>query len=302
MDFDGDGDTDIISGSFPGELFVFRRGDDGQFAAPEVIENKHGGTRLRGRDGNRPSSCYNATVFLHDWDGDGDGDLLVGRNNRLLVSNEGTLANPVFGAAEPLQLDGNAIPRGFIQPVVADWDNDGRDDLLAGSGYDIVWYRNMSQKGPPVLAAPKILVPASAVKAFGSSRRHDEPVKLPDAPALATGICVADFNGDGSPDLLLGDYFAERVQFPEPTAEQLAMMAKAGATRASLSSGLQLMRMRAPEDEARQERIERYRKAVDDWRVWHAATNAAKEFRAKRYVRHGWVWLYSRVAVQDDAP
>ena len=42
--------------------------------------------------------------------------------------------------------------------------------------------------------------------------------------------------------------------------------------------------------------------AVDQWRVWRAATTASNRYDARQYIRHGSVWLYERVAVADDTP
>jgi hypothetical protein len=42
VDLDGDGYADIISGSWPGELFLFRGLPGGKFAAPEMLKDKDG--------------------------------------------------------------------------------------------------------------------------------------------------------------------------------------------------------------------------------------------------------------------
>ena len=40
MDLDGDGHLDILSGSWPGELFLFRGGKGRTFAAPVKLKDK----------------------------------------------------------------------------------------------------------------------------------------------------------------------------------------------------------------------------------------------------------------------
>ena len=57
-----------------------------------------------------------------------------------------------------------------------------------------------------------------------------------------------------------------------------------------------------PANETRPQRIERYRTGIDQWRQRQAATADSSEYDAKRLVRHGWVWLYERVAVEKDTP
>ncbi len=42
MDLDGDGRRDILSGSWPGELFLFRGRADVSFGAAEMIKDKNG--------------------------------------------------------------------------------------------------------------------------------------------------------------------------------------------------------------------------------------------------------------------
>ncbi len=285
VDFDGDGRSDILTGSFmEGGLYLFRRNKDGTFAAAEVLENKQGKVRM-----GRRFPAYNSTVFLHDWDGDGDGDLVIGKHVRCLVLNEGTRQQPVFGDAVRLEIAGEPIGRGLVAPSVADWDGDGRDDLLAGRGNDIVWYRNTGKKGHPAFQKPKILIARD-----GWSSRRDRPGD--GKPSRPQAICAADFNGDGRLDLLLGDhYFVKRSL----TDEQLAQIAETSETARSLRTECGSLIRKHPENETREERSERFRRALRMWRElaeipW---THGGLGDRAD-YKRHGSVWFYERIAVK----
>ena len=42
MDLHGDGNLDLISGSWPGEIFIFRGGAGRTFAPPEMVKDKWG--------------------------------------------------------------------------------------------------------------------------------------------------------------------------------------------------------------------------------------------------------------------
>jgi hypothetical protein len=66
VDFDDNGRTDVLSGSWPGELYIFRRNEDGTFAEGETLKDKDG----------KPIHTGNAsTVFAVDWNGNGCLDL-----------------------------------------------------------------------------------------------------------------------------------------------------------------------------------------------------------------------------------
>ena len=207
MDFDGDGRLDILSGSWPGELYVFRGTEDG-FAAGEILKNKEG----------EPINVGSAAaVFASDWEGDDDLDLLVGtiEGHVHRISNEGTAGSPAWGEAVRLQADGEDIKvdHGDAGPFVADWDGDQLQDLVVGAGSGaVVWYRNTGSREAPEFAAAKTLVPD------GDSRQSSDA----DAPSRGTRskVCVADYNGDGRLDLLVGDFSMTQKKLAPLTEEQ----------------------------------------------------------------------------------
>jgi hypothetical protein len=61
VDFDGDGNPDLLSGSYaPGDLYLFRGEGKGRFKASEIIKDK---------DGKPVRVGYASTVFAYDWRG-----------------------------------------------------------------------------------------------------------------------------------------------------------------------------------------------------------------------------------------
>ncbi len=281
IDFDGDGRTDVLTGGGLGRLYLFRRNRDRTFAEAEVLESRHGELQMGRRfpSGNRIQ--YNATVFAHDWDDDGDVDLLFGCYSNCLIENEGTRRDPVFGDAVPLVLDDRQIPSGnVVGPCVADWDGDGRADLLAGRRGDIVWYRNTGEKGSAELQEPEILVPAGD-RSFGSDRRDDQPARF-------HAICVTDFNADGRVDLLLGDHFVKRADLTEEQEARVAEgMVKSSTMRRELAT--------APANETRPGRIERFRKSLREWQEHAELPMGFCQAASPRLERSGRVWLYERI-------
>jgi VCBS repeat protein len=220
VDFDGDGRLDILSGSFkPGaagdhDLYLFRGTEDGGFAAAQKILDADGAT-LEVGDGSVP--------FAVDWDGDRDLDLLVGNHmGRLkLFVNEGAPTKPVYRKGQELLADGKVIQseKGDSGPCVADWDGDGRNDLLLGtSPGSVLFFRNVGTAAKPVLAAGVELVPAVPDTNWGEIH--------PTCPRAGgrTKVCVADFDGDGRTDLVVGDIQTEDVLRPAMTDAQKALL------------------------------------------------------------------------------
>ncbi len=142
------------------------------------------------------------TVFAADWDADGDLDLLMGNVHgevRLAV-NVGTRKMPAYARTTQLALSVDLSQHGGDSaPIVADWDADGRQDLLIGTGEgSVLWFRNVGSAQQPTLAGGKVLVEKSP---FGSNWAERKAGQW----GVRAKICVTDFNGDGRLDLLLGD-------------------------------------------------------------------------------------------------
>ena len=202
MDFDGDGRLDILSGSWPGELYFFRNGPDGKFLPAEII---------KGTDG-KPLNPGNAsTVFAVDYDNDGDLDLLCGTigGEVVLYLNEGTRTKPSFSAVKKLTADGRVIRvnGGDSHPVFADWDSDGKQDLIVGTGAGgVMFYRNIGTREAPRFAAGKALLVERDDHGQAPEGQKKEGV------GTRVKVCVCDYNGDGRLDLLVGDFSMTRLE------------------------------------------------------------------------------------------
>lgn len=287
VDLDGDGRTDILTGSgVAGEVFAFRRKADQSFDEAEVLWNRDGQVQMhRWSSGGRPSARrYNVTALAYDWDADGDSDLLLGLSPLCLVLNEGTSAESYFDGGRVLECDGEPILGGLGSPQMADWDGDGLDDLVAGSRRSIVWYRNVGSHGRPKFDSPRLLVPLIAPL---PSR------EVPDGqPGFHHAFCVADFNSDGRLDLLLGDRRSQRVvELTEQSREQIdADEERLDAARRQYDDLRD-----APKRETQAERIERYRKVLRAWQEYETLRLTRDTDSGVRYEHRGYVWYFERI-------
>jgi len=192
VDLDGDGQRDILSGSWPGEIYWFRGKANGGFAAGETLQ-RYGTNLSVGR-----ASALAAT----DWDADGDIDLLIGTIDGwvTLLDNQGTKTKYVFTKSERLKAGSAQLKAagGDAGPCAADWDGDGKLDLVLGSGEgSVTWCRNA---GGGKLEAPQILI------AVASREKQKNSFDSPTGIGMRTKVCVADWNGDGKQDLIVGDF------------------------------------------------------------------------------------------------
>ncbi|MBQ7195197.1 MAG: VCBS repeat-containing protein, partial [Bacteroidales bacterium] len=148
-----------------------------------------------------------------DWDADGDLDIIVGNDSwddygwDNAFDSEGRWANgPLHGWVNLLEnVDGKYINRGRVQaagkdidvygsptPCVADFDGDGDLDLICGEFTDeLTWFENIGTRQAPVFAAGRKMTDRTGK----TIRFHVE---------MITPIAT-DFDGDGHPDLMVGD-------------------------------------------------------------------------------------------------
>jgi hypothetical protein len=212
VDIDGDGKLDILSGSYS-------RMDQDMAGLFQVLYGKGGGSfrtaeALKGTDGQPliiPANKENWTdrictrPFAVDWDGDGKLDLVVGNFSGTFYWFKGEGKGKFKPRPEQIQAGGLPLRvRGaHSDPFVVDWDGDGDLDLVSGSSEGgIVWAENKAGKGkmPDLKPFRTLIEPGKMVE-------HGAPLREADltGPTRATRVWVADVNGDGKLDLLVGD-------------------------------------------------------------------------------------------------
>ncbi len=196
-DWDGDGDLDLfvsfLAGPFQNRVVLYQN-----VTQPGGLLTFAERGPLLTRSG-RPVV---GTATFVDWDGDGRADLLAEADS--LVAFHRGLGTPSDGAtpafADGVYLDANGVPIQFKNPRtdVADIDGDGDIDLIAGTDEGRVYvFENVGTRTQPSLAMGRMLVYHGYMDARASAK-------------------VADWDGDGLLDLVVGRYWQRSHWGDEP--------------------------------------------------------------------------------------
>jgi len=235
FDWDGDGDTDIVSGNTAGYIEFFENLSGPKVAKPKwaaPVRLSAGGKVFRVLAGPNGSIQGPAeakwgytTLNIQDWDADGLPDIVVnaiwGRVQWL--KNVGTRTKPELAAPQPMEVEWQGetpkpawvwwkptgkelVTQWRTTPVIYDFNQDGLMDLamLDQEGY-LAYFERAKQGGKLVLKSPQ--------RAFVDEK--GDPLQLNSGTAGRSGrrkLCLTDWDGDGKFDLLLNSSNADFLQ------------------------------------------------------------------------------------------
>jgi hypothetical protein len=174
VDLDSDGRIDLISGSWPGEIFFFRGGPRHTYAAPVKLKDKSGKTINVG--GGRFESG-DEFLFI------GDATFQKNTRGKRVIRYEG----------EDIEIpEGKKVLIGGAATSVhaVDWNADGKIGLLIGEFEGRVYFVPNEVKG--------------AGLAFGKEQALHADGKLIQVPGGHAGPFTTDWDGDGKLDLIVG--------------------------------------------------------------------------------------------------
>ena len=224
VDWDGDGDEDLLAGDTAGYINFVENldgGDPPKWAAPMYLQAGRETIRIQaGPNGSiqGPAEAKWGYTVLNaaDWDHDGLVDIMINSiwGEVLWFRNAGTARAPELEAARPVEVDWEGPtpkpawfwwePKGKqlvtqwrTSPVIIDWNEDGLNDLvmLDQEGYPAWFERVRAADGLHLKPGKRIFLDEEL-----------QPLRFNEREAGSSGrrkIAIADWDGDGRRDILL---------------------------------------------------------------------------------------------------
>jgi len=174
-DLDGDGDADVLSGSYLNETITWYENlGGGVFGGRQVITTAAQGAQ---------------SVYACDLDGDGDADVLSASELDDKVAWYENLGAGAFGAQQVITTAANRAKSVYA----TDLDGDGDADVLSASYWDskIAWYENLGGGS------------------FGAQR------VITTATDWATSVYACDLDGDGDADVVSSSEYDDKIAWYE---------------------------------------------------------------------------------------
>jgi hypothetical protein len=224
-----------------------------------------------------------------DIDGDGNPDILSGSYSRMEQKMAGLFQGTfywfkgegkgrfspkpasIMAGDQPLR-----VPGAHSDPFVVDWDGDGDLDIVSGSSNGgVYWADNGAGKGNvPILKQFRELIKPGAHVEPGTALREKDL----KGPTHAARIWVADVNGDGKLDILVGDSVTLVSPVDGVTDEE--MKTKYAEWQKEFQKAAEAMRGPGDDKEAREKASKQYQE------VYERRSKFMKEEMT------GFVWLY----------
>ena len=295
IDFNADGIEDMISGSYPGDIYFFAGNETGGFDEPVMQRDVNGdAVHARYEHGGELHDVHSITAELHDMDADGDLDLVIGSrlSGCYRIENVGTPETPAWSAhTDGLKTtEGRKIGGWDYGSNVhfADWDGDGTSDIVVGSeDGGIFWHRNLGTEDAPEFGAMHTLV---------EEQPMDERflrLSTPMRPSSRVKVHVIDQDGDGLKDLLVGDFGSRWTRVRRLTAEEIATKNRLEREMDALHDEIDAGQEGLKTNAERSAHYESFNDRIDP------LYDRIESFETHEYESTGYVWLYRQLPVDQ---